>query len=133
MTKFLRRAWNKYSKLGKGRKKKQKWRSPKGRDNKMREKRRGYAPVVSIGYKRKKNLRGKIDGKQPVLIYNPKEIESITKNQIIILGKIGKKKKLEIAKKANEKKIKIYNLNINRILKKEQKAKRAKEIKNELK
>ncbi len=42
--KFLRRNWNKYKRIGKGNKKKQKWRKPRGRDNKMREKRRGYLP-----------------------------------------------------------------------------------------
>jgi ribosomal protein L32E len=38
--KFLRRIWSRYSKLGKKRKKKQVWRKPRGRDNKMREKRK---------------------------------------------------------------------------------------------
>jgi len=38
MKKFLRRTWSRYSKLGRKRKKKQKWRKPTGRDNKMREK-----------------------------------------------------------------------------------------------
>ena len=50
--KFLRRTWSRYSKLGKQRKKKQIWKAPKGRDNKMREKRKGYPAVVSIGYKK---------------------------------------------------------------------------------
>jgi len=45
---FLRRLTNRYLKLGKKRKKKQKWRKPKGRHNKMREKERGYPAVVSI-------------------------------------------------------------------------------------
>ena len=39
--KFKRRIWNRYSKLGKKRKKKQVWRRPTGRDNPMREKKRG--------------------------------------------------------------------------------------------
>ena len=60
MKKFLRRTWNRYSKLGKRRKKKQVWRRPTGRDNKMREKRRGYPAVVSLGYRKEKNTRGKI-------------------------------------------------------------------------
>jgi len=51
MKKFLRRTWNRYTKLGRKRKKKQKWRRPTGRDNKMREKRRGYPKIVSVGYK----------------------------------------------------------------------------------
>ena len=54
--KFLRRTSNRYGKLGKNRRKKQVWKKPRGRDNKMREKRRGYPQVVSIGHK-KKNIK----------------------------------------------------------------------------
>ena len=57
---FLRRLTNRYLKLGKKRKKKQKWRKPKGRHNKMREKERGYPAVVSIGYRKNRNERGLI-------------------------------------------------------------------------
>ena len=58
--KFLRRIWKRYSKLGRKRKKEQKWRRPKGRDNKMREKRRGYPITVRIGYRGEKKERGKV-------------------------------------------------------------------------
>ncbi len=51
-SKFLRRIHNRYSKLGRRRKKKQIWRRPTGRDNKMRERRRGYPARVQIGYKK---------------------------------------------------------------------------------
>ncbi len=40
------------------------------------------------------------------------------KNQIVIIGHIGKKKKIEIAKKAKEMKIHLQNLNIEKFLKK---------------
>jgi len=117
MTKFLRRIWSRYSKLGKRRKKKQVWRKPTGRDNKMREKRKGYPAVVSIGYKKNKKLRGFIDGADTVLIRNVAELARVKKNKTIIIGNIGKKKKIEIAKKAKEMKIKIHNLNIKKFLK----------------
>ena len=100
--KFLRRVWNRYSKLGKGRKKKQIWRSPKGRDNKMREKRRGYPVVVSIGYKKGEELRSVVEDKKIVLIKNLRELEKVKDNEIIIIGKIGKKK-IELEKKKKEK------------------------------
>ena len=119
--KFLRRDSARYSRLGKNRKKKQVWRKPKGRDNKMREKRKGYPAVVSIGWSNDKKLRGKIEGKEPVIINNLKEMEKVKENQIIIIGKIGKKKRLEIAKIANEKKIKIHNLNVRKFLNKNKK------------
>ncbi len=129
MVKFLRRSWDRYSKLGRNRKKKQIWRKPKGRDNKMREKRRGYPAVVSIGYKQNKKTRGLIEEKKHVIIKNIKDFEKIKENQSIILGKIGKKKKIEIAKKAEEKKIHIYNLNTGKFLKKLEKQTKTKDNK----
>lgn len=114
--KFLRRTWNRYSKLGKRRKKKQKWRRPSGRDNKMREKRKGYPAVVSIGYK-KGDERGKIVGKMPVTVRNVKDLGEVKAGRIAIIGKVGRKKKIEILKKAKEKKIPVYNINVDRFLK----------------
>ena len=122
MAKFLRRTWNRYGKLGKKRKKKQVWRRPKGRDNKMREKRQGYPRVVSVGYKKtkseKKNIR---------VIRNLRDLEKARKNEIIIMGNIGKKKKIEMAKKAKKMKIPVQNLNIEKFLKKSEKQKEKKE------
>ena len=113
---FLRRIHNRYSKLGKRRKKKQIWRRPTGRDNKMRERRRGYPARVQIGYK-------KGPSKEFNVIKNPKELEKIEKNSKVIVGNIGKKKKIEIVKKANEMKIKLHNLNIKQFLKQNKKKK----------
>lgn len=124
--KFLRRIWGRYSKLGKRRKKKQIWRKPTGRDNKMRERRKGYPAVVSIGYKQDKKVRGSIKNKTPILIQNVKDLESIKKNEIVIVGNVGKKKKIEIVKKAKEMKIEIHNLNIKTFLKKFDKIKEKK-------
>ena len=109
--KFLRRTSSRHSKLGRKRKAKQVWRKPKGRHNKMREKRRGYPAVVKIGYK-------KGEHKSLIIINNIKELEKAKEKGIIILGKIGKKKKIEIAKKAKELKIKISNLNVEDFLEK---------------
>jgi large subunit ribosomal protein L32e len=109
--KFLRRTSTRYSKLGRKRKKKQVWKKPKGRDNKMREKRRGYPAVVSIGYGNKKIVPARI-------IHNLKELEKIKADEMVILGKVGKKSKLEIVKKAKEMKVNIKNANIDKIIKK---------------
>ena len=109
MKKFLRRTWDRYSKLGKGRKKKQKWRNPKGRDNKMRERKKGSSKVVSVGYKSQ-------EIEKPILIKNVLDLGKL-KGKKVIIGKIGRKKKIEIAKKANEMKISIKNLNIKKFLK----------------
>ncbi len=119
MTKtFLRRDWKRYSKLGKNRKKKQVWRRPKGRDNKMRERRKGYPAVVSLGYRTQKDLRDNINGKVSILINNIKDLKKVGKNNIIIVGSVGKKKKIEIAKKINEMKLAVYNINPRKFLEK---------------
>ncbi len=86
--KFLRRDWSRYSKLGKNRKKKQ---------------------------KRKKDY-GKIENKIPTIIRNLNDLEKIKKDEIAVIGKIGKKKKIDVAKKAKEMKIQIHNLNIKKFL-----------------
>ena len=107
---FKRRDTGRYSKLGKNRKKLQRWRKPKGRDNKMRLKRKSYPAVVSVGYKKSKKESGKINGKTPALIHNLKELEALSKNSIAIIAKVGAKKKLELIKKAQDLGIKIKNL-----------------------
>jgi len=119
---FLRRTSNRYSKLGKGRKKKQIWRRPTGRDNKMRERRRGYPVRVNIGYKNAEKEKG-------VVIKSPKELEKIDKKLIITVGNVGKKKKIEIAKKAKELKIQLSNLNAKKFLE-ENKPKKKKKVEN---
>ena len=55
MPKFLRRISNRLSKLGRRRKSKQVWRRPKGRDNPIREKKKGYPPMVNTGYRTEKS------------------------------------------------------------------------------
>ena len=113
MVKFLRRTWSRYAKLGKGRKKKQVWRRPTGRHNKMREKRKGSAAVVSIGYRSNRKLRDR----KIIKINNVKDLEKMKKNEVAIISGIGKRKKIEIAKKAKEMKIEIYNMNPEKFLK----------------
>ena len=108
--KFLRRDISRFSKLGKKRKKLQIWRKPKGRDNKMRLKRKSYPSLVSIGYKTPKKDSGKVNGLLPVLIHNLKELEALGKDSAAVIAKIGAKKKLELIKKADELKIKILNV-----------------------
>lgn len=117
MPKFLRHTSHKYSKLGLRRKKKQIWRRPTGRDNKMREQRRGKPALVAIGYSTDKKQRGKINNKTPIIVNNLSQIQNAKKENIILLGKMGKKKKLEIVKKAKEMKIEVYKLNVDKFIK----------------
>ena len=107
--KFIRQDSNRFSKIGKNRKKLQKWRRPKGRDSKMRLKRKGYPASPLIGRKSNKKESGKIKGLTPIVVYNQTDLESISKDQIAILARIGAKKKIELLKYADENKILILN------------------------
>jgi large subunit ribosomal protein L32e len=103
---FLRRDSSRFSKLGKNRKKLQKWRRPKGRDNQMRLQRAGYPKTVSIGYKKSsKDLS--LPSK---LIHNLTGLENLKKGAQIIIAKIGAKKKLEVIKKAESLGLLVKNL-----------------------
>ena len=118
MVTFLRRDCARFSKFGNGRGKKAKWRSPKGRDNKMREGIKGHPVCVTIGYGTKKAVRGLIKEKTPVTVMNAADLAKIGENQIGYLGKVGKKKKIEIMTKAKEMKVEFANINAELALKK---------------
>jgi large subunit ribosomal protein L32e len=107
---FIRRDLKRFSKLGKNRKKLQRWKRPKGRDNKMRLKRKSYPATVSIGYSSSRKEFGRVNGKIPVLVHNIKDLEKIGSDNVAILARVGAKKKLEIIKFAEDKKIKIANV-----------------------
>jgi len=112
--KFIRRDSNRYAKLGKGRRKKQVWRKPKGRDTQTRLKRKGYPAIVSIGFRTEASGRKKIEGLFPILISNEKDLNSldVKKNSAIISRRLGAKKKIGVIKKAEEMKIKILNVKL---------------------
>jgi len=110
--KFLRCKWRTYPKLGRGRKKKQKYRKAKGRHNKIREKNRGNPRRVEIGYKQKFVKKPEI-----IVVSNVKQLQNL-KNKEIKLSGIGRKKKLAIIEEARKLNLKIINLNIKKFLKK---------------
>jgi len=103
--KFIRTHSQRHSKLGKSRPKLQKWRKPTGRDNKTRESCKGHPKKVKIGYKQSKTQP------QIQVVHNMKELEQASKDQPMILAKIGAKNKLELIKKAKELNIKLNNVN----------------------
>lgn len=108
--KFLRQDSHRHHKLGRNNKKKQVWRLPKGRHSKMRQQLKGHIPLPTIGYKQSKKTSGKIQNLAPVLIHNLNEMKKVTPNHIVILAKLGAKKRIELIKYADEHKIKILNL-----------------------
>ena len=115
---FVRRNTTQYLRLGKKRKKLRKWQRPKGRHSKMRQKRKGYSVNVSVGFKGNSRTRNKIGGKNTILINNLEELRKADKESVLVLGKIGGKKKIEAAKIAKEKNLNIINFNHNKLLRK---------------
>lgn len=120
---FLRKDANKKIRIG--RRKKARWRKQKGGDSKIRQRMKGYRRTPSIGYGVEKKSHGliKIEEKvlQPRVVHNSSDLNKIGKDQIAIVAHTSNKNKIEIAKKAQEKGIKILNLNIKKILKKSKK------------
>lgn len=130
--KFLRQDSHKKIRIGK------KWRKPKGIQNKMRLKKRGYRRSVSVGYKSPRIVKGfDKSGLEIINITNIKLLESIEpKTQgIVISGNIGQKKKVEIITLALEKTITILNIKDPKqyLIDVEQKLSKKKEQKNKIK
>ena len=115
--KFQRTKFRAYVKLGSGQKSKLVYRRAKGRHNKTRQKWRSRPPMVEVGYKNENKTRNLINGKVSVLVYNLKDLSRVTKENIIILGKIGAKAKIEIAKEIEKKGLEVFNLNIRKLMK----------------
>jgi len=119
---FQRTKFYAYACLGKYQKSKRKYRHPKGRHNKTRQKWRSRPPRVEIGYKNEVKTSGLVNGKIPMIINNVKDLTRLGKENIAIIAKIGKRNRIEIAKEADKRKIQIYNLNVRKLLRKLEKA-----------
>lgn len=88
------------------------WRQPKGGDSKMRKKKGGNRRMPSMGFSSPRKVRG-LDklGFVEVIVKNVNELSSIDpKVQIVVLGKIGTKKRVEVLKKCEEMKLKVSNV-----------------------
>lgn len=107
---FLRADTFRHFRLGKNRKKLQRWRKPRGKHNKLRLKRVGHPVQPGVGFGRAKTDYGKIKGVTPMLVHNAAELELVTKGQgVLFAGNIGAKKKLVLIKRAEELKLPILN------------------------
>jgi large subunit ribosomal protein L32e len=109
--KFARRSTFKFSRMGRGRRKLQRWRAAVGRHSKVRKNRFGYIRSVRIGFKSSRSESGKIDGKMPVLIRNMNDLAKTGKENVLIIARtVGAKKRIEMIKKANEIGLAILNI-----------------------
>lgn len=88
------------------------WRRPRGIDSKMRLKKKGKPPLVSIGYRGPRAVRGlHPTGFEEVLVHNPKELETIdpSRQAVRIASAVGRRKRIEIIEKADELGIVVLN------------------------
>lgn len=88
------------------------WRKPQGINSKIRMKLKGRLPMPTVGYGAPKEMRYlHPSGLKEVLVHNVKDLEKINpeKEAVKIASSVGNKKRNEILKKAEEKKLKILN------------------------
>jgi len=91
---------------------KKSWRRPRGIDSKMRLKKKGKPPLVSIGYRNPKLVRGlHPTGFREVIVYNVKDLEKVDPDReaVRIAGSVGRRKRIEIIEKADELGIVVLN------------------------
>jgi large subunit ribosomal protein L32e len=88
------------------------WRRPRGRHSKLRKHERARGRLPKVGYGSPKSVKGMTRyGYREVRISNPNELEKLDpkKEIALISSSVGKRKRTEIIKKAEEMKIKIVN------------------------
>ncbi len=88
------------------------WRRPRGIHNKLRKRIAAKGAIVQVGYGSPKKVRGlHPSGYEEVLIHRPKDVEAIdAASQAIRIGSsVGKRKRLDIERKAEELDITILN------------------------
>lgn len=107
---FLRSDTVRHARLGKNKRRLQKWRKPRGRHNKIRRKRFGYPVQPGIGFKRDSRLSGLIKGKRPTHVTTVKDLVSLQKGDLIVLNRrIGARKRMDLLKQAQAMHLLVLN------------------------
>jgi large subunit ribosomal protein L32e len=91
---------------------KEAWRSPKGKTSRIRRSKKGWPPVVKIGYSRPKATRGRHpSGLSEVIVYRPKDLENLDpKTQAArIAHTVGENKRVQILEDAKKANIRVLN------------------------
>lgn len=90
-----------------------KWRKPRGLDSKIRRKLSGRAKPVSQGYRSPRKVRGlHQSGLRQFIIRAVKDIDKLSPKEycLIISSSLGKRKRVEVLKKAGEKDFRVVNI-----------------------
>jgi large subunit ribosomal protein L32e len=93
------------------------WRKPRGLDNKIRRKIKGWPPGPSTGYKGPKVARYlHPSGYREVIVYNAEDLTNVDPNTqaIRIAHTVGKRKRASIIAKAKELNLKILNVRVSK-------------------
>jgi len=89
------------------------WRNPRTSiDNQIRKQLKGFPPLVKIGYRGPRLVRGlHPSGFEEVIVYNVKDLEKIDPElqAIRIAHTVGRRKRAEIIKKAEEIGVRVLN------------------------
>ncbi|MBU1940154.1 MAG: 50S ribosomal protein L32e [Candidatus Thermoplasmatota archaeon] len=104
---FLREEWFRYKRIPKN------WRRPDGITSKMRRNYKYRPSKVRVGFRGPKDTRGlHSSGFEEITIHTISELNHINPDTqaVRIGGTVGTKKRLEIAKKAKDKEIRILNM-----------------------
>jgi len=90
----------------------ERWRKPRGIDNKIKWCRKGYPPLVRIGYRNPKAVRGlHPSGLIEVVVHRPEDLENLDPkiHCVRIAHTVGRKKRLQIIEKAKSLGLKVLN------------------------
>ena len=88
------------------------WRRPKGKKNSRRTRQRGRGKMPSIGFGTPKEVRGLNSlGLKEIRACNPEEVRKLNPktDMLIVAASVGRKKRLDMLKAAEEMKLRVGN------------------------
>jgi large subunit ribosomal protein L32e len=93
-----------------------KWKRPRGLQSKMRHQFKGYHRIVKQGWRSPVEVRGLHQkGLEIVMVYNVSDLAKVKKDQgVMIASNVGNKKRMEIIIKAEELKLTILNIKVDK-------------------